>query len=214
MSQKAPKQLSISTFYPVRQWCAGFWFVGVLTLTTAVQGLAEEKSSPLPNQPALAQQAMLDSFFKHLAQAQSPAEAQVIVGSIERVWRHSGSDTADLLMSRAVSAVNSKDNSLALQMLDVVVNLEPDWAEAWNQRATVRYLEEDDEGSMRDISRVLVLEPRHFGALAGMGYILQRNGNDKRALEVFRHLLEINPQQEGIRRIVDKMAPEVDGREL
>jgi tetratricopeptide (TPR) repeat protein len=99
-------------------------------------------------------------------------------------------------------------------LLDRLVALEPNWAEAWNQRATVRFLAEDFDGSMADIDKVLKLEPRHFGALTGMGVILQREGLDKRALEVFNRALEIYPAQSDLKDSVDKLTLDVNGRDI
>ena len=92
--------------------------------------------------------------------------------------------------------------------------LEPNWAEAWNQRATVRFLSGDFDGSMADIDRVMKLEPRHFGALTGMGVILQHAGLDKRALEVFGKALEIYPAQPDLKDTVDKLTLDVNGRDI
>jgi tetratricopeptide (TPR) repeat protein len=117
-------------------------------------------------------------------------------------------------MSRAVSAVQAKDLSLALELLDKVVAIEPDWAEGWNKRATARFMANDINGSMADIDRVLRLEPRHFGALSGMGFILEHEGLDKRALDVFRHVLSIYPGQPDIKKIVDRLSIEVEGRDI
>lgn len=181
-------------------------------LTAATQKVVP---GPKPAAPAAVDpKTAMDTLFSRLAEAKSPQEAQDISTSIERLWLRSGSDTADLLMGRALTALTAKDNQLALQVLDKVIDLEPDWAEVWNKRATIRYLENDDAGSMSDISHVLALEPRHFGALAGMGFILQRNGNGKAALQVFRRLLDVNPQQEGITKIVERLIPEVEGLPL
>ena len=105
-----------------------------------------------------------------------------------------------------------RDFGLSQELLGSLVEIEPDWAEAWNQRATARYLADDDRGAMQDLAHVLVLEPRHFAALAGMGFILQRRGFDKEALRVFRRSLEINPRQSEISRIADALALKVEGR--
>ena len=86
---------------------------------------------------------------------------------------------------------------LALSLFDKLVALEPDWAEAWNQRATTRFLTGDTDGAMADIDQVMKLEPRHFGALAGMGMILQGEGLDKSALEIFKKALGIYPLAAG-----------------
>jgi tetratricopeptide (TPR) repeat protein len=126
----------------------------------------------------------------------------------------SQSYTANLVMQRAMLASRMKNYPLALTLLDKLVALEPDWAEAWNQRATVRFLSEDFDGSMADIDKVLKLEPRHFGALTGMAVILQREGLDKRALEVFNKTLEIYPAQPDLKDTVDKLTLDVNGRDI
>ena len=165
-----------------------------------------------PSDPQKGRQKVLDDLFDRLAKAQDDREAKGVSGAIERVWMHSGSDTADLLMGRAMQALQRKDYALSQELLNAVVEIEPDWAEAWNKRATVRYLADDAMGSMQDIARVIKLEPRHFGALSGMGFILQRSGFDKGALEAFRKALEISPQQEEIRRLVEKLTLSVEGQ--
>ena len=165
-----------------------------------------------PSDPQKGRQKVLDDLFDRLAKAKDDVEAKGVSGAIERVWMHSGSDTADLLMGRAMQALKRKDYALSQELLSAVVEIEPDWAEAWNKRATVRYLADDAMGSMQDIARVIKLEPRHFGALSGMGFILQRSGFDQRALEAFRKALEISPQQEEIRRLVEKLTLSVEGQ--
>jgi len=165
-----------------------------------------------PSDPQKGRQKVLDDLFDRLAKAQDDVKAKGVSGAIERVWMHSSSDTADLLMGRAMQALQRKDYALSQELLNAVVEIEPDWAEAWNKRATVRYLADDAMGSMQDIARVIKLEPRHFGALSGMGFILQRSGFDKGALEAFRKALDISPQQEEIRRLVEKLTLSVEGQ--
>ena len=140
--------------------------------------------------------------------------ALYIAGAIDRVWMRSGSDTADLLMNRAIQAIATKDWGLSQELLDKVVVLDPYWAEAWNKRATARFFADDYDGAMADLAKAVTLEPRHFGALTGMGFILQKSNLDKRALQVFRKALEFNPQQEEIRKIVDKLTLDVEGRPI
>ena len=169
---------------------------------------------PAPAKPTLAQTRaqILDELFTRLAQSTDADEAKGIAGAIERVWMRSGSDTADLLMRRAMSALQGEDYALAESVLDAVVVIEPDWSEGWDKRATERFFADDYAGAMADISHVLAIEPRHFGALSGMGFILQKTGFDKEALRVFRKTLEIYPQQDAIRKIVNDLTIEVEGR--
>ncbi len=165
-----------------------------------------------PADPEQGRRKVLDELFERLVKAQDATEAKGVSGAIERVWMHSGSDTADLLMNRAMQALQRKDYALCQELLGSIVEIEPQWAEGWNKRATVRYLAGDPMGAMQDIAQVLALEPRHFSALSGMGFILQARGFDARALEAFRKALEINPRHEDIRRLVDKLTLEVEGQ--
>jgi tetratricopeptide (TPR) repeat protein len=169
--------------------------------------------APRP-EPAVLRQRTLDELFRHLGAAADPEEAKGYADAIQHVWLQSRSDTANLIMQRAMLASRMKNYPLALTLLDKLVALEPDWAEAWNQRATVRFLSEDFDGSMADIDKVLKLEPRHFGALTGMAVILQREGLNKRALEVFKKMLEIYPAQPDIKDTVDKLSLDVNGRDI
>src|SRR5207237_8923747 len=111
--------------------------------------------------------------------------------SIEGLWLQSESDTANLLMQRAIVSMQARQYPLALSLFDKLVALEPDWAEAWNQRATTRFLAGDTDSAMADLNQVMKLEPRHFGALTGMGMILQGAGLDKCALEILYKALGI-----------------------
>ncbi|MDB5569543.1 MAG: hypothetical protein JWN93_726 [Hyphomicrobiales bacterium] len=157
---------------------------------------------------------VLDDLFARLAKAADPEEGRGVAGAIERVFMRSGSDTADLLMSRARSAMQDKKSETALDVLDKLVELEPEWPEAWHQRATARYLAGDRGGAVADLGRTLALEPRHFSALAGLGSILHASGFDKRALEVIRKALEVYPQQEELKTLAEQLAPDVDGRDI
>jgi tetratricopeptide (TPR) repeat protein len=157
---------------------------------------------------------VLDDLFGRLAHTSDTDEAKGIAGAIERIWMRSGSDTADLLMRRAMAALTTERYDLAEQVLTAVVEIDPGWSEGWDKRATARFFAEDFSGAMEDISHVLAIEPRHFGALAGMGFILEKSGLDKDALRVFRKTLEIYPQQDAIRKIVDALTIKVEGRDL
>lgn len=158
--------------------------------------------------------ATLDDLFGRLAAAKDAAEANGVAALIERRWARSGSDTADLLMSRAGEVLKAKDFALAIELLDRVIALQPDWAEAWNRRATAFYLLDDPASSMADISQVLAREPRHFGAWAGLGQIYMAGGDKRRGIEAFRKALAIHPHLSPVREAVERMGPEVDGRDI
>jgi tetratricopeptide (TPR) repeat protein len=117
-------------------------------------------------------------------------------------------------MSRAKTAVDSKDYDLAIKLLNAVIDIKPDFVEAWNRRATVYYTQKDFGRALADIHEVLAREPRHFGALSGLGIILQELGDDKRALEVFRRALAIHPHLERVSDLVKKLTDKIDGRDI
>jgi tetratricopeptide (TPR) repeat protein len=164
--------------------------------------------------PEAVRRRMLDTLFQRLRDTPDPEDAKHIAASIERVWLQTSSDTASLLMQRATASVQAGQYPLALSLFDKLVALDPDWAEAWNQRATVRFMTGNTEGAVADINQVIKLEPRHFGALTGMGLILQGEGLDKRALEIFKQALAIYPLAPDIQKLVEKLTLEIEGRDI
>ncbi len=175
-------------------------------------GAADSTEQKPPAEANEFAQAFLDGLFTRLKTTSDDVEAQGIAGLIERIWARSGSDTADLLMSRATAAMQAKENDLALTLLGRLVEIQPDWAEAWNTRATLLFEMDDLDGSMLDIQRVLSLEPRHFGALSGLGIILEREGLNRRALETYNRVLDLYPALDSVRKARDKLTIDVDGR--
>ncbi|MBM6594928.1 tetratricopeptide repeat protein [Microvirga pudoricolor] len=156
----------------------------------------------------------LDDLFDRLAKAEDENEAKGIGALIERRWERSGSDTADLLMRRANEAAGKKDYPLAVELLDRVIALQPNWAEAWSQRATVLYQLDDPVAAMVDLHRVLQLEPREYNAWAGLGHIFMASDDKARALEAYRRALKLNPQFPTLKTIVERLSHEVDGLDL
>ena len=177
-------------------------------------GLPAHKDAAAAPPPPPTPEMRLAELYGRLAKATDQDEAQGIVGALERQWLFTASDTAGLIMTRALGAMQRNEVPIALELLDRLVLLEPQWAEAWNKRATVRFLADDYAGSMEDISHVLAIDPKHFGALMGMGTILQRSGNDKRALEAYRRAHEVYPALENVKRVIEQLAPDVDGRDI
>lgn len=158
--------------------------------------------------------AVLADLFNRLAKSKTRAEARGIVRLIQQVWLRSGSDTADLLMGRALKAVRKKNYKLALRLFDKMVLLEPRWAEVWHQRATARYNSNDPDGAVSDIARTLALETRHFSALVGLGFILRAGKQEKQALRVFRRALELNPHLKNVKKTIEKLEFAVEGQKI
>lgn len=156
-----------------------------------------------------APQSQLDQWFEKLAGAQNEQEGRLAAGHIQQIWMKSGSDTVDLLMGWALQAVNDKDLPLALDFLDAVTTLRPDFAEGWNKRATVEYMRDNYDKALSDIARVLALEPRHFGALSGLGMILRQLDQNERALDALRRALALNPYIENVPDLVTELERKV-----
>ena len=129
-------------------------------------------------------------------------------------WLQTPSDTAALLMMRAKAAMDTHQTDVALKLLDALIKLRPDYIEAWNRRATLYYLRNDYAHSLQDIEQVLIREPRHFGALAGLGMIMQDLGDDKRALDAFRKALAVNPHMDKVPELVKTLSEKVEGRDI
>lgn len=135
----------------------------------------------------------LDALFAALHKAAGDADADLIVSEIQAIWERSGAPDIDLLMSKAAAAMQSLNYGLADMLLEAVIDDAPLFAEGWNRRATLRFLMGDYAASLADIDKVLALEPRHFGALAGRGLIHMAAERWADALVAFRAALAANP---------------------
>jgi tetratricopeptide (TPR) repeat protein len=142
---------------------------------------------------AAARAQRLDGLFAVLKTAKNQDEADAITGEIWKVWLQSGSADLDERMERATKLMGLGLLQPALGALDEIIAADAKWAEAWNKRATVFFLLGEYDRSLADIERVLALEPRHFGALAGIGMIRAEKGDLREALNAYRRALAINP---------------------
>jgi tetratricopeptide (TPR) repeat protein len=156
----------------------------------------------------------LDFLFGALKAAPDEASAKHVEARIWAIWMQTPSDTAALLMMRVKAAMDAQQIDVALKLLDSIIKLRPDWTEAWNRRATLYYVKNDYARSLADIQQVLAREPRHFGALAGLGMIMQDLGDDKHALEAFRKALAVNPHLEKVPDLVKTLSEKVEGRDI
>jgi tetratricopeptide (TPR) repeat protein len=156
----------------------------------------------------------LDFLFGALKAAPDEASAKHVEARIWALWLQTPSDTAALLMLRAKAAIDANKPDVALKLLDSVIKLRPEYIEAWNRRATLYYLKNDYVRSLEDIQQVLIREPRHFGALAGLGMIMQDLGDEKRALEAYRKALAVNPHLEQVPERVKALTEKVEGRDI
>lgn len=155
---------------------------------------------------------LLAELYDRLASAPDETTATQIATAVEQLWQHSGSPTADLLVARATAATEAERRDLAMKLLNAAIELQPDYAEAWNRRAYLFYLEDDYKRALGDIRRVLALEPHHFKALEGLANILQHLGEKKAALEAYESLLKVHPNASGAKKARDDLKVEVEGQ--
>jgi tetratricopeptide (TPR) repeat protein len=188
-----------------------------LAVCMAVPGAAgaaedgqDKAAHPRPNSPDRSKN--LDFLFGALKAAPDADSAKAVETRIMTLWQASGSDTADLLMSRAKKAVDGKDLDLALELLDGIVEIRPQYTEAWNRRATINFMKKDYIAAIQDLRQVLAREPRHFAALIGLGMILQEIDEDKMALTVLRRALELHPHLPRVPEQVKALEEKVEGR--
>ncbi len=150
-----------------------------------------------------------DQMFDDLKQAETEEDANKTALDIWAAWMESGSDAADLVMQRAVNAQAMGDTEHARALYDRVIILQPDYAEAWNRRATLFLAMENYPEALRDVNEALRLEPRHFGAWAGLGSVLESLGANEEALEAYKEALKIHPElstaKSGMRRIQERL---------
>jgi len=205
-------------------------FLAVLSLALAfgpAHGFAQEVPSPLekeesvqpilpPDDPdaVIETDETLDRLFERLRRDPAHASASATARMIWREWSNSGSKSINLLMAWASSAMAQKNYPAALDLLDQIVVLAPDFAEGWNRRATLYYTMNKFGHSISDIESTLALEPRHFGALSGLAVILQRTGKDQAALDTWYKVLEIYPANKQAQASVIELEEELTGSRI
>jgi tetratricopeptide (TPR) repeat protein len=179
-----------------------FLFTIFLVVGGLAPALAGDRTNPgtPPARPAAEVRAdQLDSLFARLHKATAVDEAKPLELKIWQLWMASDSPTAEVLLQQAMAAMDAAANVQSLAILDQLVEAYPDYAEAWNKRATLYFNMGRYDNSLADIDRVLALEPRHFGALAGRGMILAHQKKYGEALAAYREALEMNPQLDDVK---------------
>lgn len=185
---------------PFRQQCAALVLLvlAVIAPTAPVRGQGGSSAA-------------LDKLFIDLKAASSEPTALAIEQSIWLAWLQSGDAEVDKLTQQAIASMQARKFEDALAILDAVVLKAPGFAEGWNKRATVLYIVGEHDRSLADINKVLALEPRHFGALSGIGLIKVAIGDKAAALAAYRKVLDIYPLSGGARLSVEQLSKELEG---
>ncbi len=166
------------------------------------------------SEPVLTRAQKLDALFLDLKKAKSQAVAEGVANRIWESWNNSESASINLLMQWSQEAMDKQKFPVALDFLDQVVVLKPTFAEGWNRRATLHFMMNNYAKSMADIEKTLQLEPRHFGALAGMGHIFLALENKELALRAYERALDVYPMMRAVQKQVGDIADELSGSQL
>lgn len=163
--------------------------------------------------PAWADEAKLDALFDELKAADA-AGSQRIEQEIWNEWSKSGSAAMDLLLERGRAAMEAGDYAAAVEHLTALTDHAPDFAEGWNARATAYFQMGELGPAVQDIAHVLTLNPRHFGALAGLGMIFEQLDQPDKALEVYKAALAIHPHMTEVLASVERLTKATAGQDL
>lgn len=168
------------------------------------------QSMPVGKSALAAAAVLLDQ----LKQAKDAPAAHDLEARIWAAWGSSGDAAIDKLVQQAAILMQVQQYDESLAILDTVVAKAPEFAEGWNKRATLLYIMQKLDRSMADIQKVLTLEPRHFGAIAGIGLISLAKGDKAGALSAYKKVLEINPQNTGAQQSIDALSKELQGNPI
>jgi tetratricopeptide (TPR) repeat protein len=156
----------------------------------------------------------LPALFDQLKAKRSAGEAEAIQQAIWALWSESANAEVNLLMLEGVDAMSQGELKRALTAFDSMVEVAPGFAEGWNKRATVEFLMSDFKASVADIQKTLELEPRHWGALSGLGQIYLALNNDEAALRALKRALEINPYLVSVRAKIQEIEAKLEKRKI
>lgn len=175
----------------------------VLALLAAPLPVAADQADP-----------RLDILFKALKEAPSLADALAVENTIWTIWLESDRDGVSRLLEDGMVAMSHGAYGPAIEAFSGAIRQAPDFAEAWNKRATAYYLLGEFEASVRDIQRTLALEPRHFGALSGLGLIYLAIDNDSGARKAYEKALEIHPLMPGVKAQLQRLKDRIGGKAI
>lgn len=157
--------------------------------------------------PAMATQKdpALDGLFERLKTVTDPQQAQLLTQAIWETWTSADDPALDALMARGLLQMQARDLDGAVTTFTTLIEKAPDFAEAWNKRATVHWMRGDHDASVADIQKTVALEPRHFGAWSGLGMIFEEREQYEPAIRAYEECLKHNPHAEGLRAHIDEL---------
>src|SRR5262245_60780229 len=183
------------------------WLVALSALVIAL-------AAPAADLRADQKDPRLNDLFAKLKSATGYLVGRTIEQQIWAIWLEYDNPDVTKLMSDGVEAMNGEDYKTALTDFTKITELAPDFAEGWNKRATVLYLVGDYQGSLADVDKTLKLEPRHFGALSGLGMIDADLDHDEEAIAAFQRALAVNPNMPGVGERIEQLKQRLKDRQI
>jgi tetratricopeptide (TPR) repeat protein len=156
----------------------------------------------------------LPDLFAILGAEGEPLKSQNAAREIWSIWTHHEDERINTLMNHGVRMMGEDKFNEALESFNLIIPAAPDFAEGWNKRATLYFLMGSYPASVRDIEATLVLEPKHFGAISGLGLIYRAIGKPAAALKAFEKTLEIYPWSVGAQIHIEELREELKGKKL
>lgn len=152
----------------------------------------------------------LDALFDTLLNSDTtPSQAHVVTSEIWQQWLETDNSDAQKLMSLGIDMMNEQAWDDAVRVFSAIIEIEPEFAEAWNKRATVYYVMGKFDLSTSDVAETIRLEPRHFGALSGQGLIYLKTNRRQAAVKWFKRALGVNPFMDNIRISIEQLEQEL-----
>lgn len=181
----------------------------ILPLAAPTQAEVAERENVVPETQA----ERLDRLFEELADPGNENWAYT-EENIWIEWSKSGSPAMDLLLQRGRQAMAAGDLDAAIEHLTALIDHAPDFAEGWNARATAYFNAGLFGPSIEDIRHVLLLNPRHFGAMSGLGMMLAEMGDYKNALVAYEAARAIHPRQPGVLDAIERLQRQLGGQDI
>ena len=183
------------------------WLSALLALTCLV-GMGSGAAHADQNDPRL------NDLFAQLKSATGYLKARTIEQQIWQIWLQSDNTEVTQLMGDGVEAMNSEDYKTAIADFTKITQLAPAFAEGWNKRATVLWMVGDYQGSLADVDKTLRLEPRHFGALSGLGMINADLDREEDAIAAFERVLAIDPNMPGVVERIEELKQKLKDKQI
>ena len=170
----------------------------------------------LGSAPSLAAQndPRLEVLFEQLKNSDNKNEVADVTAEIWAIWRFSGIPPVDWMMHESHRFMKLGILDSALGGFTLITETAPNFAEGWHKRATVHFLMGNFSASIEDIKKTVALEPRHFGAFAGLGLIHLMMGDERAALKALEKALTINPHLSGTRKKVEELRKKINGEKI